>query len=287
MRLGSEPTAVDAGGVTLSGLVATPAQPPAGTLLALHGGGARAAYYDAPADPGSSLLNLAAARGWTALAVDRPGYGASRWLAEQGHCDATRQAELLGALVENLEPPVFVVAHSLGALVALHLLAREGVTAVGLAVAGVPLRYTARQLLALSEVDLSGPYVRGVRSADPDAISHWGPSGTWDPQVLRYVDRFGAPVPSSEFGVVREAPGQIAALAARIAIPVLWTFLEHEGSHAGAEVIEPLVMRLFPQVELHHQQGSGHNVSLHHAAREYHDYVLDFADRCRERLLPA
>jgi len=45
-------------------------------VVALHGGGSSAGYWDGPA-PGQSFVRLALQRGFAVLALDRPGYGAS------------------------------------------------------------------------------------------------------------------------------------------------------------------------------------------------------------------
>ncbi|NEE43926.1 alpha/beta hydrolase, partial [Streptomyces sp. SID8455] len=64
--------------LTLSALLAEPVDmAPRAVLVALHGGGMRAGYFDSRARPGLSLLALGAQLGYTVLAVDRPGYGLS------------------------------------------------------------------------------------------------------------------------------------------------------------------------------------------------------------------
>ncbi len=55
------------------------------TVVALHGGGMSAGYFDGQAHPDLSLLTLGARLGFTVLAVDRPGYGLSA-----GSCPAGR-----------------------------------------------------------------------------------------------------------------------------------------------------------------------------------------------------
>jgi len=50
----------------------------------VHGGATSSAYFDCPGHPRLSLLRLAATHGFTAIALDRPGYGA-------GECCRRRQ----------------------------------------------------------------------------------------------------------------------------------------------------------------------------------------------------
>ena len=71
------PVNVSVDGVTLSGLLAEPDGKPRALVVALHGHGMTARYFAGPADPELSLLEVAAALGFTVWAPDRLGYGAS------------------------------------------------------------------------------------------------------------------------------------------------------------------------------------------------------------------
>src|SRR6202040_3673916 len=46
-------------------------------IVATHGGGTTALYFDCPGHPSYSLLRTGAAAGFTVIALDRPGYGRS------------------------------------------------------------------------------------------------------------------------------------------------------------------------------------------------------------------
>src|SRR6201998_1489059 len=70
------PRLVIVDGVPMSALVAEAPEPRA-VIVAIHGGGTTAIYFDCPAHPESSFLRTAAAHGFTAVALDRPGYGSS------------------------------------------------------------------------------------------------------------------------------------------------------------------------------------------------------------------
>jgi hypothetical protein len=80
LSAGSEPAArvVEVGGIPMSALVAE-VQRPRAVVVALHGGGATPAYFDAPAHPRLSLLRAGAALGFTVIALERPGYGSGCW----------------------------------------------------------------------------------------------------------------------------------------------------------------------------------------------------------------
>ena len=67
------PRVVMVGAVPMSALVATVPEPRA-VLVAIHGGATTSGYFDCPGRPDLSLLRTAAAQGFTAIALDRPGY---------------------------------------------------------------------------------------------------------------------------------------------------------------------------------------------------------------------
>jgi pimeloyl-ACP methyl ester carboxylesterase len=80
-------------GLDLSGLEG-PVESPLATILALHGGGYSAAYWDHPLDRTASLLKLGPSVGYRVVAIDRPGYGASRGLTGDD-VRISRQAEVI------------------------------------------------------------------------------------------------------------------------------------------------------------------------------------------------
>ncbi len=61
-------------------------------IVAVHGGATSAAYFDCPGHPELSLLRAAAADGYTVIALDRPGYGASAFY----HDDMTEPDRRVG-----------------------------------------------------------------------------------------------------------------------------------------------------------------------------------------------
>ncbi|MFI6978115.1 alpha/beta fold hydrolase [Embleya sp. NPDC050154] len=302
-----ENVAYDIAGLTLSGLLARPGPGvrPRGLLLALHGGGSRAAYWHREGAAEGSLLLLGAGLGWAVLAIDRPGYGASAGLArERQGLDA--QADLVFALLDEVAEsladspaeaagipagaeskgpgrlPVFVVAHSMGAILALRMGAdKRGRELLGLAVGGAPLRYTPQRLAEFASVPTEGDFVPSTGGGTPDTF--FGPPGSYDPALLTRAGRVAAAVPMAEFLDVRETPHTLPAVLARVVPPVHWTVAEFERSQpAGPEVPDEAreLLAAAGWVETHTQRGVGHNISLHHAARAYHLRVLAFAEEC-------
>lgn len=287
----------DVAGVPLSGLLARPARGPArGTVLALHGGGSRAAYWHRDDAPETSLPVLGASLGWTVLAVDRPGYGASAGLPRERQ-SLERQADLMAGLVDELRAHlgdaygagVFLAGHSMGAILALRMAAREDRHGdlLGLAAGGVPLRYTPEKAAAMAAVPTGGEYVPALRGPGTGPATYFGPPGTYDPALLTREGRVVAPVPVAEFVDARDNPLTMPGILGKVAVPVHWTVAEFETSNlAGPDVLDEAgrLLTQAPRVELHTQPGAGHNLSLHHTARAYHLRVMAFAEECRDRV---
>lgn len=140
---------LDADGVPLSALLALPRYGTArATVVALHGAGMRAAYFDGRACPGQSLLGLATELGHAVLAVDRPGYGASAARLPYGQSVA-EQAVTLGAALRDFaarygtSEGLFLLAHSFGGKVALALAADAPAELLGVDVSGCGNAYAA------------------------------------------------------------------------------------------------------------------------------------------------
>lgn len=274
--------------VTLSGIAADPAGPPRGLLVAMHGGGSRAAYFDSPVARESSLVEVAAAAGWRSVALDRPGYGESAWLHER-RLDTAAQAWLLrgavGQLGEGL--PVVLVGHSVGAIVALQLtrlLEREpgSIRLLGTAVGGAPLVYTREQQAMHAAVDASGPTIRRPPGTRPDPEEWLGPTGTYPEQLRERRHEVLAKVPSGEMADAAGAPELLSALLADVQLPIQFAVAEYESTMASAEQLLARALEVLPQVpgsELLTVHGSGHNLSLSHRARSYHLRVLSFAEQ--------
>jgi pimeloyl-ACP methyl ester carboxylesterase len=268
----------------LSGLLAEPDGSPRGLILALHGGGARAAYWHSPVDPGSGLLELGARLGWRVLALDRPGYGASADAAAQGF-SASAQGVLLEQALEAAgygHLPVVLAGHSLGAIVASHMAARDrpaGLTAVALG--GVPLVYTDEQAARMALADVSGPAMARPRGGTrPDPATWYGPAGTWDPRITKYRRSLVTRTPTAEFVDARDAPAVLPAVMSRIAVPVQFAVAEYEQTTASASVLLSAAEQALMGAgrDLLMVRNSGHNLSLGRAARAYHLRLLAFAE---------
>src|SRR5215471_4641908 len=137
-------TTWEVGGQRLSGTDSRPAGAPRATIVALHGGGYSAGYWDHPLDPAWSLLTLGTALGYRVAAIDRPGYGASHGLVGDD-ARMARQAEIALDLIDTLRADtdtgaaVFLIGHSMGAVLALHIAASARASAIAAVdISGLP-----------------------------------------------------------------------------------------------------------------------------------------------------
>ena len=273
---------LDVGPTTLSGRCAEPDTEPRGLVVALHGGGARAAYFDSPVDEAASLIRVAAELGWRAVTLDRPGYGASADLATLRAAD---QVELIATATAQLRPPgapVLLVGHSLGGIVAVHAAATDAIEGlVALALGGVPLRYTQEQTRRLAAIDTSGLHIQRAPGPLPDPVDWFGPTGSWDPRLLEHRAELVTKTPSAEFLDARDCPVLLPSVLAEVRVPVQVAGAEHELTSAPAdEVLAATCVALAnaPHTETLVLPGSGHNLSLGLPARAYHLRVLAFGE---------
>ncbi|MFE9093152.1 alpha/beta hydrolase family protein [Streptomyces sp. NPDC007264] len=267
---------LEAAGVTLSCLLAEPSDgTPRATVLAVHGGGMTAAYFDGQAHPDLSLLTLGARLGFTVLAVDRPGYGLSAGQLPDGQTLA-EQAVVLEAVMERFAAGhatgagFFLLAHSYGGKLAL-MTAAHGMGALAVDVSGCGHRYAA-------EPD----DLRRIRSGAHWG-RNWGPLRLYPPETFRAIGAVVAPMPAREAGEIPRWTAIFEELAPRVPTPVRLTFAEHEawwlhGERDIAEITSRLASA--PVVRVEGQPGAGHNISLGWAARAYHLRALAFFEEC-------
>lgn len=252
---------------------------PRAVIIAIHGGATSSVYFDCPDHPELSLLRAAAAAGYTVIALDRPGYGASALYQDQLDDPARRVALAFGAVDKILaDGPrgagLFLFAHSLGSELALRMTAdRDDV--IGVEVAGTGLRYRPEAAEILSTATLTRRPA-GLREL------LWEPAELYPPEIL--TGALSAPGVAYEAAVTADwARRDFADLAARVRVPVQYTVAGHERVWDTSAEALAAITGLFaasPQVTVNHMPDSGHNLSVGLSAQTYHGRVLSFVEGC-------
>ncbi|MGN5636168.1 alpha/beta hydrolase [Streptomyces sp. AC154] len=269
---------LDAAGIPLSALLSEPAEgrPPRATVVALHGGGMSAGYFDGQAHPDVSLLTLGARLGCAVLALDRPGYGASapHLPTGQGLMDQAEavRAALADARARLVSGPLFLLAHSFGGKLALALAADAPPGSfLGLDISGCGHRPAASAALL------------GHRARTSLRRLNWGPLRLYPDGTFREIGAVVAPMPEREIESAQEWDTLAPRLLPRVRVPVRFTFAEHEAWWRQSEADLTDLAEQFsaaPRVLVDRLTGAGHNISLGCAARAYHLRALAFLDEC-------
>jgi pimeloyl-ACP methyl ester carboxylesterase len=275
------PRVVIVDGVPMSALVAE-AEEPRAVILAIHGGGTSAVYFDCPGHPSFSLLRTGAAAGFTVVALDRPGYGSSA-----PYPDAMTQPEqrvnlAYGAVDRILgQRPrgvgLFVVGHSGGCELTMRMAADErGADLLGIELAGTGRHYhpAAREMLK-----------NATRERLPSGLRQllWQPERLYPPEILTGVTVSPA-APAYEDQMVSDwARETFPALAPAVRVPVHFSIAEYERVWQTDDSALTEITALFsaaPRFTVHRQPEAAHNMSLGNTAADYHAKVLSFVEQC-------
>ncbi|MGW0705547.1 alpha/beta hydrolase [Streptomyces sp. NPDC002643] len=269
---------LDAAGVTLSALLSEPEGTPRAVVVAVHGGGMNAGYFDGRAHPHLSLLTLGASLGHTVLAVDRPGYGHSAARLPEGQGLADQATALRAALSDfasrySTGAGLFPLAHSYGGKVALTLASDpEGLPLLGLDISGCG------HVCAVEPQDLPV----ALDGGDGRRRS-WGPLGLYPPGTFGACASVVEAMPSRERAELARWPLVFRTLAPDVRVPVRFTFAEHEAwwRHDEATLADLVAhFTAAPRVTVDRQPDAGHNISLGRSARSYHLRALAFLEDC-------
>jgi pimeloyl-ACP methyl ester carboxylesterase len=277
------PRVVLVDGVPMSGLVAQ-AEEPKAVVVAFHGGASTAAYFDCPGHPDLSLLRAGAAAGYTMVALDRPGYGASAPYPDAMARPEQRVALTYGAIDKMLGANprgagLILLGHSAGCELAVRLAAddrAERANVIGLELAGTGVEYHPETAEILKTATAT-QRPKGLRDI------------LWQPAHL-YPDDVLSGMTNSTSGALYEVdmtqrwPRQyFPELAARVGVPVQFTVAEHERVwRSDAETLKQIgaLFTSSPRFTINEQAGTGHNLSLSHSAAAYHAEVLSFVEEC-------
>lgn len=275
------PRLVIVDGVPVSALVAE-AESAKAVIVAIHGGGTTAIYFDCPGRPSLSLLRAGAAAGFTVVALDRPGYGSSAPYPEAMARPEQRVDLAYGAVDRILgERPrgagLFLMGHSGGCELVMRMGADErGATLLGIELAGTGRHYhpAAREILKVA-----------TREHRPSGLREmlWHPEELYPPEVLGGATVSPTAPAYEEQMVSSWARQDFPALAPAVRVPVHFSIAEHEKVWQNDTSAMTEIAALFsgaPAFTVYRQPGAGHNLSLGHTAADYHATVLSFADEC-------
>lgn len=267
------------GPTRLSGIEASP-ESPRGIVVALHGGGYSAGYWD---HPRHSLLKLAAASGYRAVAIDRPGYGASSDLVLPLSDQVDVVLDLISLLRQGAENlPVLVAGHSMGGILALMIAAhpRSASTVTAVDACGVPLQFADEMQFAL--LNRTPPAnLTHFPPPDPDHVRalFFGAEDTFATEALELAESLARPVPVAEMPDAANAPRDMPATLRKIRLPVRLTFADQEMSSIVNEAIVDEAranLSQSPRSLIRIEHLTGHNISLHHAGSQFHTGMLDW-----------
>jgi len=278
------PRLVIVDGVPMSAVVAEPPDiaGPKAVIVAIHGGGTTAVYFDCPGHPSYSLLRTGAAAGFTVVALDRPGYGSSAPYPEAMAEPAQRVNLAYGAVDRILgERPrgagIFVVGHSGGCELTMRMAAHErGADLLGIELAGTGRHYhpAAREMLKTA-----------TRERRPSGLREllWSPEHLYPPEILTGVT-VSPTAPAYEDQMVSDWARQtFPALAPAVRVPVHFSIAEHERVWQTDDSALTEISAMFSAAQrfaVYRQPNAGHNISLGHTAPDYHAEILAFLEEC-------
>lgn len=269
-------------GGTLSARVA-PCAAPCAAILAIHGGGYTARYFDVP---GQSFLGVAAAAGYWTAAVDRPGYGAAyeRALPFDAQVSLLRDAAAWVLAEAGPGLSLFLHGHSIGGMLALLLAGAEsGLPIVGLAMTGAGAVNHERAAAAIRARAASAES-HSASTPELRRLLMMGPGWSYDLAHATFDSARDVPSAVADLRDASAWSNRFPAAAAACPVPVQFVVPEHDALWRSDAAALEGVAGLFakaPFVEVRVQRMAGHAVELHRAARAHAYRVLAFADECR------
>jgi pimeloyl-ACP methyl ester carboxylesterase len=274
------PRVVMVGAVPMSGLVAEVPEPRA-VIVAIHGGATSSRYFDCPGHPRLSLLRMAVSLGYTVIALDRPGYGASA-LYQDEMTEPEQRVALAFGVVDKIVGSggrgagVFLLAHSAGCELGLRMAVDDrGADVFGVELAGTGLNYHRDAKPVLSQASTTHRPA-GLR----DLL--WQPTDLYPAEFL--TGALSAAGAAYEVDTTTNWPRRdFPAIAARVRVPVEFSAGDHESVWDCTPAALADIAALFtasPRVVVNEVADSGHNLSVGLTAAQYHQQVLSFVEEC-------
>ncbi len=264
------------------------AVPGAPLIVTLHGGLFTGRYFEVAGSEAGAFVDIANRNGFSVLVIDRPGYGDSGQPPDDYDYAFGEQARVLDAALDNLlsrcdNPPVVLVAHSVGGMIAFEIAARQpswsliGLSATGMG-ARIPRGGAAEQLGALP---MSG--VVDVPMVERENL-WYGPQHTYTPSGLAAARTSYAPAPMIELTTAPKwAASRLDSVAPAITVPIYHALAEFDALWDGSPQARQLFLSKFtPQQRVHSEiiEGVGHCIDHHLIGAAIHYKQLAFAHEC-------
>lgn len=251
-------------------------------IVAIHGGGCHAGYFDVP---GYSLLDRAQSQGHSVMALNRPGYGGSTPLPEGDETLANNAARLdavlggIWASAHDQAPGIVLIGHSIGGAITTLIAAKSrGWPLLGIAISGVMATLTPGASAAWESLPRTGWMERPAETRDGLAF---GDDGSFAADAVLLARETNARSACLEgFDIAFEWPRTFETVTARVDVPVhirqaardaLWVVNETELERFAASFIRA------PSVDAAIIPHVGHCIDHHLAGPDFNDAQLAFA----------
>ena len=254
-------------------------------LVALHGAGYDARYFDAP---DASVHERALDAGFSFAAITRPGYPADEASA-RAQPDFSGSAVVVSAAIAELWQQnstrcsgVVLIGHSVGAAISVHIASgKNDWPLVGVAISGIGDRPAPAPVDMFSRMPvdrlLTIPFSLARRFFYGDDVQL--PDG--------FAGRFSdllVPFPSRDVVEVNSSwSGDLPAVASRVTVPVHYRLAEFDQLWWVSDERVRAFAGYFvgsPSVDADIWRGAGHNIEHHLNGRSYTADVLRFAEAC-------
>ncbi|CAN3127152.1 alpha/beta hydrolase [Mycobacterium sp. smrl_JER01] len=285
----ADPLSVVVDDVELSGVYAKPENRPRALIIALHGGSVTSRIYDQHIPGDVSYLDLAAQLGFAAIALDRPGYGASSGISPDRTCFDEQIAILRSAIADLWvrvgaeSAGVVLTGNSIGGMLALCLAAgTSDFPVLGVSAHSAGYSWTrgfATELQHRIDHEASTHIDPRGRSMDV-----FGPDWTWPRQTAQSLLDNSAPAPVRELHDALQWPQRLGRIAGSITVPVRVAIAEYDDRWASTPSALQELRNLFTSaalIEVRQQRFAGHQLNANYAARAFYLHELAFAEECR------